>query len=1451
MKQRDLLFAGLLLIGVPVFAQNHDPSDPLTPIDPDKDPKVIFFQGFEQDWADWSTDSIDVIDKLYYYKDHESGQKADMWKSTEFDNLLERTDSIIPLYRGNVVKTDDPKDIEAGYYDKDVYDIITDEETDRYNTFKDYGEDGGTKVFQYVSDSNGFKSQWMQNPNTYSPEYRRNLFVRLLPNTIKPNTTYRLTFFVKVADANNGKTSAPKMNADLMRGYFHAEKPFTMGLEEDYDHYKYKTRFEWSKTDFSDGWEKVTYMSHYLNDSIANAYVFVDSYYWDDYEWTWAAGRPGNTSGKTLKYIQQPNKFFVRVSFAGDNTEYRFDNLSLTRSLIAGANYNADKLRIDFGFKTNIKDLADATPTKQLEVKFDDQLYNFEVWGLKKKADPADPDEWEEIYIRSAEYHNDGYLYMFTEYYDSDNDGEDDTPYKFDDYDEVRISFMNPEDPKLQLKYTGDGKSLANAFPFALDTNWIKAGKVIPNLVNEIGTPVPASAFKGVSSLKDLPPMLESAELVDNSFGNAPQDKFEFKFTRPVSFDNLGASSERVKVTVNGVTWNVSHKAGNDSILVVERPNAAPEVDGDVEIVIMQIYSTTKTGSPIKDQHGVDVIKHYHFGNFNRVPVIQTIKKSDWRKDISDELATSMASNSKTRPLPSTIWIYNDNSDYTLVNTAKDIVKGDGLTQAGTDGTANGGINRKNGPKEHKLGLLAINSGDCGMYLSSRGGSSTSSLYADFTIESANTYTLSFKAASWSTVNETKVYVYPKPATMTRANLEAAKAAASCIELPGCAPEGTVSDPTDNSSWPDKALDYSANFALTTPGDYIIEWVNTAATDGSKHYGVMIGNFTVAVAVDMSLTYTQALNKAVDDAQARLDLAEKDDDAKALYAGGYVYTTFKNKLAYYDYEPVGGFATSVNDKYPVDPAAWDKAKKDLNDATNAMKLRMDSVDAFVAKRKAVSDKLTAEQAKYSGLATYGALAQVLTEANAYDPKLYTGKEIYTYNDALQKAIDALDARIANNKKFTDEIARAAQLINDSARTMYAEFDALALVWGTDTTYNKTSAISATDDQLNEKYEELLAANNAYDFRVMAYNASTLRIKALEALSRKLSLTIGDNASVKAQFDTLEADNDALADIYKTAITLELYKRAAANPADASLDSIDLTPFIKNYNLYVTVKGVAERTADGYYLPNNRYFGGKNDWDTYYSQPEYSYPIMHAIHQYDNHKPIWVIILENEYSNLYPGWTIKSFNNGNGNHCMVSPDDCTNYPNLSRGVPVFDGMVATDWNSKAELKSEIEDLPSGLYTLGVQFKKNKSDNDNASSITTTTKVNDKDSILSVVVKNEVADGDSVWIDSITVLDGKMSVDAMIRSHEGHTQVDNFMLAFRPIKEGVNYTTLQAGLQEKIDELLTIVDAKKAVAANVEYYTLGGVKLLAPKSGEILIRKTTQANGKVVVDKVLIK
>lgn len=1388
MKKRDLLFAGLLLLGVPVLAQGTFQLNDKT------DPKVIFEQGFEDDWASWSKDSIDVIDTLWYYANHTSGQTANIWeKPEEFSELVARTDSVIPIYRGNVVKTDSKSD-EANY-EKDTYDIITDESQNRRDIFSSYGQDGGSRVFKYVADSNGYKASWQQNADNHSPNYRRNLFVRLTPGTIQPNTTYRITYFVKAQDANNGKVSAPRVDTDLMRGYFHSEKPFSMGLQDDADHYKYKTTFEWNKTSFSNDWEKVTYMTHYLNDSIANAFVYVASYYWDG-DWTWAKGREGNTTENDLKFIQQPDKFFVRISFSGDNTEYRFDNLSLMRTNIAGAEYYDQKVRIDFGFKNNIKDLvAEAkkvTGIDAVEVPFDVDSYNFEVWGKSKTTG-----EWSEIYIRSAEYHSDGYLYMFTDY---ETIGGREVFYSFNNYSEIRISFKNPTNPKLQLKYTGTGKDLANAFPNALDTNWIKAGKIIPDLVNEIGTPVPAESFAGVYSMKDLPPILTGTEYEDNEFGLAPVDQFKFGFSRRLAVDNQfqGTNTDNVVALVNNVAWIPSIDPTNDTILVITKPNNVPTLNGDVEIKLIQLYGGSETGARITGK-GENVTKVYNFGEIARSFNVDPVYQTDWDSE----------ENNGTEPIPLGCAVVDDankgsdaKNPVATIGDGKTKGKGSRLYTYPESGQFNRGFYVC--PRSTNIdGQMFVGVGDNPDY---------------FIRLEAGEYQVSFYAVGWDGTDAiTDVYVYPRPVGLNPAKFDAANK----VKIGEFHPTKSISS-TDgkNSNRPVTEAD-NFSFKFTAPADtsYVIEFFVRRA---AGWHGNLISDLTITEPLPISYAPVTALNGSVDAAKARLALAAAD---LSLYNGVIYQATLDMATKY---EPGGSFDAEHKTK----PSIWAKAKSDLDKQTEALKLRMDTVDAFVSQKAAVDTKLTDNEFLYSGLETYVALKNKQTEAETFKAGITrkTGPEIYTFNDEMKAAIQALDDRIALNGKFKTLQTRAKTLISDSANISYEEYAALKVAYAA---YENYDLIAATDADINANYDELLGAANAYEFRLFGSAAKTVRIKALSALASKLGSDINENAIVKAQMETLDDDDDNLAAVFMSAIKMAIYDKAADDPNAKILDSLNLTPFIKNYNLYQTAK-VVDRNN----LKANSGDASKPDPDG--AQIQY---VQHQWNSGDLHgkMPIWVMIQNQEYTDLYPGWTAKAYTDGNA---MVTGDK--SYEKYKNGIPVFDAMIGMDWNGKAEIWTELTELPVGYYSIGVELTEYKMKNNQWTTLTITT-----DTTYEYVAKTDgvqIIHIDSIKVDNST----PVGVKLLVRSGDGWTQADNFQMAYRPDLSisADDYEELIDAETTKLSALFTIVDAASAQAKNVEFFNLGGMKVDSPKAGDILIRKST-VGGKVVVDKVMLK
>ena len=103
MKQRDLLVAGLLLLGLPVLAQ-PDLTNP-------QSAKVVFTQDFEASWEEWKTTKIDEITEIQYYvKDGDSdGNSFTPWTAAdgEWAKGPVRTDSIIPIYNGEMTVIDD------------------------------------------------------------------------------------------------------------------------------------------------------------------------------------------------------------------------------------------------------------------------------------------------------------------------------------------------------------------------------------------------------------------------------------------------------------------------------------------------------------------------------------------------------------------------------------------------------------------------------------------------------------------------------------------------------------------------------------------------------------------------------------------------------------------------------------------------------------------------------------------------------------------------------------------------------------------------------------------------------------------------------------------------------------------------------------------------------------------------------------------------------------------------------------------------------------------------------------------------------------------------------------------------------------------------------------------------------------------------------------------------
>ena len=1348
MKKRDLLFAGLLLFSASAFAQ-LGPNGETEPVRYKDDARQVYFQNFDgsSDWTTirlnpdpkrpttlytWEADPIDVINQVAYYKrqyskdkdtlstDDGNGSATIDYKKSEW-KIAGYRDTVMNLYNG-VMRTDAPWP-EDSILNYDSHQIVSHTGESQSGTGiggKDYGldrygEDGGTSYFRYNSTNGSGVGSYS---NGVVPSYRRNLFVRLKPGDVEPNSSYRVTVFVK---AKKQAATDPQMGVQLMRGYFHSEKDFSMaGGSTAFNNRESFTDFEDNK------WAKIVLMSYYLNDSVADAYTYSNGYWWGS-DWTWkttankadsTAATPGDTS-MIFRYIQQPDKFFIRVSFRSDSTRFDVDNLSVTKSWIGGVEYYGDMIRVDFGYDTNLGKLAEAAKEQNKIAAVELPGEYFDVWALW--SDDEGNSEWEYMDINSAEYQGDGYMYMWTKPY---NDG---TVRELTGADSILVTFRNPVDrDDLKLVYNG------SRYPNSLDAEWAKTKNVF-DFHNEIAALNPTITIspktkKAVKSLKNLPPVMQREGTENGTFGLDPTTRsFTFKFSRNLAFDNAGASTKLTQVTMtkSGVTeyWDIADYGDiTNGMTTVTRPAKYTEpLSGDYVLTFKQVTHLAKGATD--EDFGDDASFNYHFGTFSKNPVIELKYWSDWRSEIDNY-------NDGDRPLPESLYAHAG-------------------SKTGEDNSFRKGENVKSGMK---VGLYPIYDDsiivagvkvpdNCLFYLSNRVSDNTGNLYSILNMKKGS-YTIEFKFGGWASTSRPmalKFYAKPEGALENGddkgfAVLEAVadKTVLEAEKTPAVS-QGSSAKTTDH--WKDGIETLVYNFTVPADGDYVFEWI---ASGSSNYEGIVISNYWIKTAGDLSVKYVNDLNEAIAAIDAKLAAA-----ADAKYQGA-AYTALTNTKT----EATGFIDALTTAGKGHAPSAYKAEIATINAAIDLLQARIDTVDLFAATVGKIVTALADETYKATGV--YGALEDLLDEMNK------------------------VNVASKNN-------AELAVLVADA--------------------------------------EAAIAQLGEVPFAIR-------NIQELDTLAVKLGSTVDQTDVIKNQLASLDNYDANLAAALKAAIALEIYKKAAA--ADTIVDSLDVTPFIRNYFLYVTPK-IVERTD----LKANS-SGAKN------ADPNGA-NIQHVQHQWNSgdlngQMPIWIMIEENDITNLYPGWTARAYAAGN---CMVTPEtEAAGYARLRDPQPVFDGVLAMDWNGKAEMKSTVDNLPNGMYSLGVALAKNT-----GSSTELKLKADGKD------VAGKI-NGGVIAADSFLVANGNIDIDFILTSGSGWSQADNFFLTFYPAA-GVDYAAAATAQQTALDELITVVDPVQVKAAKIEYFTLDGVKVVAPKAGAVSIKVSTLPNGKRIVEKVLVK
>ena len=1430
MKQRDLLFAGLMLLAAPAFAQTGPGfTEPI--FDPAKDAKVVFTQNFESNWEKWSTDAVDTIWKVEYYKNTGASNSASLkpWEEPQNWQRGIFRDTTILLTNG-VVVCDNPshkwaeKDATAGT-------IITDagqEKQARYNALAAFGEadGGGNSYFKFTTDTAPTKygSSDYSTSTNLAARYRRNLFVRGLD--IEDNSSYRLTFYVKGKARQGHSDVDPYMVADVMRGYFHAEKPFSMGYLNDNANYKYNTKIEYDKDFFTGDWEKCTFMTYYLNDTIANYFVFVDGYWWaEDSAWFWAKGYKGNNTGSDLYYHVQPDKFFVRLGFSSNYSEFCVDNMSLTKSTIGGVEYYEHMLRVDFGWQTNLKDLAREAYAKTKIDAVEIPGKYFEVWGKSKITG-----QWEFTDIASAEYHGDGYMYMFTETYMKDGEP---VHYNFNDYSQILVSFQNPTEPELQLKYTG------SVFPKATDIEWIKKGKVVENFYNEEAHVNPF-VFSGVYSMYDLPPVMQKAQYEEGSFGlSGDIREMKFKFSRQMAIDNPDNANLREKciVYVGEEVWDRTWNPA-DSILTITRPSKYQSaLTGDVEVEINNLFI------PNTQRQADNVIMHYNFGAINRDLSSISFGAPIWDAKFLDETVndpTKVVSPAGT----AAAWRDSGRSQWKVFDG-----KSDGTNSARlyyyTDGTI-----------KRALMLCGRNSGSAPAQLFLGYGDGF-----EINLTPGN-YSLLYKAQCMNKIFGLKVYVYPYTADPRNVNVADKQFVAAHATFTKFFHEQYARN-NDGSGYDAQDIDtvlttsFSDVFNIEKAGRYIVE-VQADAGTGNPYPSILFSNFTIAKA-PVSYGPIASLNEAVAAAQTRAALAT----AAEKYAGA----ALNDLNAKIDLYKVGGTFSSNK------PSDWSAATEATNKATEAMKLRMDTVDLVVKKAEEVAKKLTdvaADNANWAGLIAYQTLQRTKGVYDSYPYSTKTNADLTAFIKQMDNEMATLDLRVKNTKTFAEAMRKAKALIDAKEQESYQQYSDLKDEYEDKVDFD---SIGTTDAALADAYQELWTATHNYQYAVGILNVATRGIKELAAMATSLGSTIGDSAVVKDLYQNLKTDDDYLAAIYKAAIKAAIYEKGA------SAGELDLSAFIKNYYMYATPIIADEMDVA---MPETR------DSLKYNVDRHGIANVGHTRHQYqsDGKLPIYTVLTQYPFTELIPGWTLVC-GNGGGNDMLFLADmrnDSIYYD------AVFDATLAMDWGGEADLTTYVLGLPAGEYTLGLDvhssydkyqssyFGKTASTKGKGylkvrpggslveeKSVDVITGWLGEDSILVPIdtlpgqftkKENDAKFDDTIFVSvDFTLPDLSeekegLKIHALLATDQGTASFGDFKLTFKP-SATFDYAGAVAAAKADVAKIITVVDINKAQNSNVEFYTLGGLKVDGAKSGQVLIRKTTNANGKVSFDKVLLK
>jgi hypothetical protein len=293
----------------------------------------------------------------------------------------------------------------------------------------------------------------LQNANTLAgSNYQRALKFRNLP--IEPNTSYRLTFWVKGNNtytlAGGTTSSASNIRARMEVGKENADVAFVGTGNKNFDY---------TFTGFDPAnWVKKSAVFYYTSDEVQKAY--------------YKSLNPDSAALET--------KYFMNLNVYNPGTYY-MDDISIKKSTIKGISYNGDVIKVDFGYAIN----GDALRTGK-----DYNIASLPIGCVNVTLDGVQQD------VEAVEVQASGFLiFLATAYLDDTAEGK------------LKVSFTNPVATPNALKYTDALR------PNSWDTN---SNMMVQNFTNEESNY--DMNLSGLSSSLYYAPFLKSASPENEAF---------------------------------------------------------------------------------------------------------------------------------------------------------------------------------------------------------------------------------------------------------------------------------------------------------------------------------------------------------------------------------------------------------------------------------------------------------------------------------------------------------------------------------------------------------------------------------------------------------------------------------------------------------------------------------------------------------------------------------------------------------------------------------------------------------------------------------------------------------------------------------------------------------------------------------------------------------------------